>query len=388
MSRFATRLFPLTLAGLFALAFAAPTAHAQIYPGFRISATGGGLGYGPRAGFYRPGVTNPLLRTSAYRNASDIYSGYLTGAASAIGAAQANSLYGYGYGYGYYPPDPYSPSEQLKAEGQFYQDVEKSRLTREQVRQSKIETRRKAFDEYLYERNLRPTTEDEREKARIEYIRRSYNDPPVTEIWSGLALNNLLQAIQKMEKQAGPGPNVVLNSEILSNINVTAGGQTGNLGPFKNGGKLQWPLALRGSAYNTDRKRMDQLAAQAFAQAQGDAVAPDTLDAMSKCVDRLTATLLQNVPAVAPNEYIRAKRYLNDLSDGLQALQDPQVANYATGKWSAQGNTVSELVANMSRNGLRFGPANPGDHAAYNALHTALVSYYTWPRESWDPLAK
>jgi hypothetical protein len=374
----AKRLSLIALTTLLTMNLAAPTARG--WARFRVARTPGGgvrygYRYGPGAGFYRPGLNNAYLRTSLYRTAGDIYGGYLSGAASAVGAAQASSAL-----------DPYQYD--ISTYGKELVHYQQSRLMNQQVQQAKIETRRKAFDEYLYERDMRPTTEDDREKARIENVRRAYNDPPITEIWSGLALNNLLDAIHKMEIQKGQGPTVPLSSELLRDINVTAGGQTGNLGPLKNGGKLQWPLVLRGSAYESERKRMNELAAQAFMQAQGDGVSPDTLDAMNKTLDRLTATLKEHVSTVSPNDYIQAKRYLNDLGDAVQALQDPKVANYTTGKWTAQGDTVSALVENMFRNGLRFGPASPDDRAAYNALHTAMVSYFTWPEKSWDPLAK
>ena len=70
-------------------------------------------------------------------------------------------------------------------------DVERARgRGREQVRQGRIDNRRRSFDEYLYERERRPSQEDERERARLENLRRSRNDPPITEIWSGLATPN------------------------------------------------------------------------------------------------------------------------------------------------------------------------------------------------------
>ena len=40
-----------------------------------------------------------------------------------------------------------------------------------------------------------------------------------------------------------------------------------------------------------------------------------------------------------------------------------------------EGNTVAELVANMTGQGLRFAPAASGDEPSYTALHRAMVTY-------------
>ena len=46
------------------------------------------------------------------------------------------------------------------------------------------------------------------------------------------------------------------------------------------------------------------------------------------------------------------------------------------------------MTQQMTRQGLRFAPAVPGDESAYTALHSAMVEYVAPPDRSWDPLAK
>jgi len=62
-------------------------------------------------------------------------------------------------------------------------------------------------------------------------------------------------------------------------------------------------------------------------------------------------------------------------TDALLALQDPNVAHFFDRKYEARGKTVGDLVDYMSKNGLRFAPAVPGDEAAYRALQTFLAAY-------------
>jgi hypothetical protein len=300
--------------------------------------------------------------------------------------------------FGYWPYGSYDPyggylsgaADVINAQGQFMVSTQQAYLQREQVRQARIDSRRKSFDEYLYERERRPTLEDERERARLENLRRSRNDPPITEIWSGKALNDLLLAIQQQQAQGRRGPSVPVEEDTLKNINVTSGANSGSLGVLRDNGRLHWPLELAGTAYEAERRRLDDLAAKAYNQAVSGAVDPSILQEMTSAVDSLQTRLRRNVAEASPSDYMKAKRYLSDLDGAIRALQDPNVSKYANGKLAPKGGTVSDLVTEMSSKGLRFAPAVAGDEGAYVALHRALVSYAVPPDsyKTWDPLTK
>jgi hypothetical protein len=264
----------------------------------------------------------------------------------------------------------------VNAQGNFLIQNQQANLLRQQVEQARIQTRRQNFDQWLYEQANTPTAEDLREKARLEQIRRSYFDPPVTEIWSGTALNDLLFELRRLQAAGGYGPGVRLDPALLKQINVTPGGSQ-NFGLLRDGGKLQWPLALRASTFAEGRQQIDQLAPQAVQQAQTGSVDADTLNAMTNAATMLREQLRQNVSTIASNQYIEALRYLRQLGDAIRALQDPKVSNFVNGKWQARGNTVAELVANMSQDGLRFAPAVAGQQAAYVAVYRAMADYTT-----------
>jgi hypothetical protein len=83
-------------------------------------------------------------------------------------------------------------------------------------------------------------------------------------------------------------------------------------------------------------------------------------------------TLLRNISEMSPSQYIEAKRYLNLLDDAIKALEDPKVSNYFTEKWALKSKNVAELVDFMSRSGLQFAPAVPGDVDSYRALYRAM----------------
>jgi hypothetical protein len=267
----------------------------------------------------------------------------------------------------------------INATGQYLINYEKAKLTKEAVRQARIDTRRKVFDEYLYERANTPTLEDERERAIDLERRRAVNDPPVTEIWSAKALNDLLFDVQKLQAKGISGPQLRLDEDTLKRINVSAGRTPGNVGLLKNEGKLSWPLALRTMRPQKEvddlRQDISSLLPDAINQAVNGKVSPNVLETLTKDVDRLQQLLTDNVRDLPPGQYMEAKRFLNNLEDGLQVLQQPNAGLYFTQRYMAKGRTVQDLVNYMSKEGLTFAPAVGGDEAAYVALHRALAAY-------------
>lgn len=300
----------------------------------------------------------------------------------------------------YYPTNPYvnyngpvggylsGAGDVINAQGQFLTSTQQAYGMREQTRQARIDTRRKNFDENLYERAMAPTPEDERERARIEQLRRSRNNPPITEIWSGKALNDLLQAIQQQFARRIGGPNVPVEPSLLSHINVTGSQTGGSLGLLRQDGRLDWPFTLRAPQFTADREKLDQLAYNAYKQAATNSVDFNTIQGMTAAANSMMTQLRRNVDEISANDYIQAKRFLNELNGTITILQDPNVAKYVNQTWSARGNTVGELTREMTNQGLRFAAATVGDQAAYVALHSAMVTYYVPPDKPWDPMAK
>jgi hypothetical protein len=306
-------------------------------------------------------------------------------AVSQANAFRAGTNYGSSLPYSYYPGYGESAyggflrgnADVINSSGNYLIQNQQANLVKQQVEQAKIDTRRKNFDEWMYEQANTPTTEDLREKARIEQIRRSRFDPPVTEIWSGKALNDLFFDLRKLQGAGGTGPTVPLDPDMVKQLNVTPGGNNANFGLLKDAGKLKWPLALKANTFNAGRQQMDQLAPLALQQARTGEVDADTLNSLISTVDGLEAQLKDNVANISANEYIASLRYLRQLEDSVKALQDPKVNNYINGKWQAKGDTVAQLVTNMTQDGLQFAPAVSGQQAAYTSVYRAMADYDT-----------
>jgi hypothetical protein len=95
--------------------------------------------------------------------------------------------------------------------------------TREDVIQARLETRRQQFDLDNYIRGNTPTPEMVRQQRRLERWRGALNDPPVTEIRSGRALNEVLDLLQVVRDHNIGALNLTVPQDALGRINVTCG---------------------------------------------------------------------------------------------------------------------------------------------------------------------
>jgi hypothetical protein len=282
------------------------------------------------------------------------------------------------YGYGESPIGGYmrGTADIVSAQGKWMQSLQQASLTKQQVRQTMIDTQRKSFDEYYYERKNTPTFESDRQSFNNQQLLRSLNNPPESEITSGQALNDVLDDLVRINKDRGlraAAPS--LDEDVLRRLNLTAGAGNGNAGLLKNDARLTWPLALRDEAYKTDRELANSLAPEAVHQAINGRVDAGTLRELTAAAGRLRQNLTANIRDMTANQYTEASRFLGYLDDAIRALGRPDAGDYFTRKFVAQGKDAAELVRNLAAKGLRFAPATPGDEAAYLAVHRTLVAY-------------
>jgi hypothetical protein len=262
----------------------------------------------------------------------------------------------------------------IDAQGRFLKDAQGAYLLREQVRAARLDNRRRVFDQYLFERANTPTLEERREFRRQQEFWRSWNDPPVTEIWSGRALNSLLRAVQRARSAHGyRGEHVPLDPELVRRINVTSG-TSGSIGVFRQREDLRWPLPLQTDTFDQDRRKIDKLARAAVQQVASSKPDVETLDSLAQANARLRARLRENARAMVSTDYVQALRFINQLISSTRALQDPNAARYFN-DWTLTARDVGKLVDQMTQKGVQFAAATLGDEAQYTSLHRALVTY-------------
>jgi hypothetical protein len=324
----------------------------------------------------------PSLSTSPYGSALGT-----AGLASDFSLSTVPGGSGYGgsspYG-GYYPPYTYIPpgaaalfglASLTSASGQYWNQIGQAQLVREQSRQAEMETAKKRVEwERWYEEYGKPTAPKMRAKEMATDLERARNDPPATEVWSGKSLNDLLRSIQSIGA-LNRGPNLPLEEDTLKAINVSAGAR-GNVGMLRNDGNLNWPLSLTEAPFTDLRERLSKNIRHAVSDLKGKEPVPaSTLKDITNDFKSLNDKLSDSADDLSPGQYIEAKRYLNQLAQAVRALSDQKAVNYFNQTWTARGKNVAELVANMTRDGLVFAPAAPGDEAAYTSLYQSLRAF-------------
>jgi hypothetical protein len=172
------------------------------------------------------------------------------------------------------------------------------------------------------------------------------------------------------------GPNVPLDADIVSHVNVKVGDSIGNVGLLKNKGELEWPESLLGSAFKESRDQLNALMHRAYRNVDsGNIPEPAILFNLLAQLRKLRATLAANVGDLKPDEYIEARRYLDQLGQTLSALQDPNIGKQFKDDWKTKARDVAQLVEHMREKGLMFAPATEKDEAAYVALYHALAAF-------------
>ena len=302
--------------------------------------------------------------------------------AAGSATAQPNPYYP---GPGYYQPPIYGPggvlqgqAQVLQASGQLAIDNESTRMMRQKLLQEKMVTKKQALDLANYERANTPTYTDEQRRNKDLIFQRMMVSPAPPEITRGDTLNTFMPVLKMMADDGVPGPPMSISPAILKQINVgtgTGGGATNSAGMLKDGGKLAWPLFLRGP----NQKKLDSMVPKAIEDAVAGTLEPKTYTQMLAIIQTMTEENSKKYrkDEISSTAFLQNKHYLEDLANSLKVLQDPDPGRFfGSGAYArVQGNNVPEIVENMSAKGLKFAPASPGSEAAYFALHNAFVAY-------------
>jgi hypothetical protein len=292
------------------------------------------------------------------------------------------SGYGYGgYGGGYGSCDPYAGYLQgaasvISSQGQFLINKRQAQMYSEQAKQMAVDTQRKIYEEWKYEKNDQPTLEQiRRDQWKMAYDHAVFH-PPLNDIWSAEALNRILDHSARIQNRGIAGPTTIpLDENTVSKINFSTG-VAGNIGVLKNNGKLTWTSILNRKTYEEERLRFNQLAADAVRQGgQNNMVDAGVQEDMERILNQLDDKLTSRIREYSPDDYVTAKHYVDDLRAALRILKRDDVAKHINGDFVVHAKDVGVLIKNMSAAGVRFAKARDGEEWAYNALYQALLAY-------------
>jgi hypothetical protein len=280
----------------------------------------------------------------------------------------------------------------INAQGQWYNQVQSASIENQKFLQSKIQTQRQKFDEANYERYNMVNQVQDRQRQ-VDMINwRLQHSPSQGDILGGQALNSVLTAIQGAGGGYSAPRSVTMPSDVLKMVGVTDGSSQGGIVMLTDGSPLHWPRALGTSTFDADRQKVDQLLGTAVSQGKIGAVNADLLNDLTNTVNGMQSTLKAQIDNVPVNDFITAKRYLNQLLDATNTLGGPNVTKYLTGQWSARGETIADVIENLTSQGLTFAPAIMGAEGAYNSTFRALetmmpqqVAYQSNPGQRGQP---
>jgi len=386
-------------------------AYSQFPPWAAGFAPNAALGYGPLFPQGAPGSTQALMNSASANPALTrlwtgggyanpyLYGGYGGGGYGGGGYPAALTTGG-GYpsyggyeasaygGYGAYT-DPLSgylrgSAEVVNAQGRFKVSMRQADLLKEQRVRERIDNRKRMFDEYLYEKKHTPTwaqlQAEQHENNVLHWV--GPNVPP-GEIWSGTALNALMDEADQLQLKGVSGPDIPLDAKVLQNINVgpkgTGGGSGGLIKQLPENGTLRWPLAFRTEPFKTEVQRdVDKIndnLATAVADAKNEHTDASVMAELRDARERLAEKLKENSPDLPMDQYIDARRFLDNLGGAIRLLKESNAGKYLGGDLAATGKTVKDLVKYMKGHGLEFKPAVDGQENEYVSLHHALAAY-------------
>jgi hypothetical protein len=284
-----------------------------------------------------------------------------------------------GYGYRQDPMNGYltGVASVTSATGEYWINIQKARLLREEARRSSFDTTKKQVELEMWYERLKPKTQDLVDAAVRTDLDRARKDPPMTEVTSGKTLNDLLNNIRKLGRLTR-GPNISLEEDTLKHINLAPVTTAGNVGLLKDGGKFSWPLSLHEKQFSEERERLTRNLQKAVEDLKVDAKG-DLEPRLLKDINTDARTLAEKVDTsqddLTISQYLEAKAFMRQLQSAVRSLRDPQVKKYFNNTWNAKGRTVAELVDNMTKDGLSFTAAAPGEEAAYMALYYAVRAF-------------
>ena len=261
----------------------------------------------------------------------------------------------------------------MQASGNVMIQQEQARVEREKANQAKIDTKRRAFDEMMYEKANTPSYVETLSKEKQNILTRMINFPNDTEIKQGTSLNTLLPFLQDLSSSGSMGPPVPISQSIVNQLNIS-GSAKESVGMLRDGGQISdWPIGLQGK----NQEKLDKLLPQAYDAAAKGKLTPKLMKEVRTEMATMREKLRVQVQKdeIDTSSYFQAIQFYNALSPAIDALERPDAKKQLAGAYSPRARNVQELVDFMSDNGLKFAPATPGNDNAYQVTHDAFVRY-------------
>ena len=285
-----------------------------------------------------------------------------------------------GYGGGYYPGAVggalQGHAAVINASGELMIQTQQAYQEAEKVKQEKLVTKKKSFEQMMYEKaNTATLTENLQFETSLSN-QRLMTAPVPKEITNGQTLNAMMPMIKSLAMSGSQGPSISLDQNQLRHINLTIGKDGVNLGMLSGGGgNLAWPLSLLGPKQKKVAGEIPELVTQVKSGNLDPKLYRDVKNQLTSLNEDLRKKFHKE--EIDGGEFLEGQRFLEPLTKSVDALRSPTSQRVLDGSYTARGRNVPELANYMTSNGLSFAPCNPGDENYYYALHDVFVAYTT-----------
>jgi hypothetical protein len=143
-----------------------------------------------------------------------------------------------------------------------------------------------------------------------------------------------------------------------------------------------WPYLLRDDAFAAERKEYDKARRRVVTEASSGTVSNDAMNGLLRAFDDLNGKFAARYTrqariksAEVHHDYLTTERFLQSRSSEIARIKT--VGSIAgSDSLRFNGDNVVALLTHMSRNGLDFAPAQPGDEPAYHTVFRMMRDIY------------
>jgi hypothetical protein len=147
--------------------------------------------------------------------------------------------------------------------------------------------------------------------------------------------------------------------------------------------ETNWPRALRGSEFEQVRTQFEAAREQLLKEAKEGKMSNESQEKLRTAIDDVVTAFNETYPRDERVKssadfltYNSGKHFLQTLAAGVYRAIETNDRWVFDGSYSFKGGTLVELMQHMYRNGLGFGPPEPGDEGVYDRLFLAMRNIY------------
>jgi hypothetical protein len=235
-----------------------------------------------------------------------------------------------------------------------------------------------SLQEDLYKRYLsrmaRQAHDNESHRQRLQRI---LEKPDQHDLKNGDALNLvLMQLIDpriNLSSYRSAAAVVPLTGDTIRKIPFNYASKAATFSMERLIGKRDWPLALRGEEFATNRKAYERAVDAAIELDVEGKLSGAAVDKIQQAVDDFDVKVDQVIPQSRVDNYKQAKNYLKKLAELPRILKEGAVERVIAEIETYPGTSVGDLLVFMQKHNLRFGVAeSPLENELYAGLYDSF----------------